>query len=317
MLQASVVIACYNEERDIPECLADLLAQDYVSLEIIVVDGGSADKTVYLVKTFMERSSKIKLFFEGERKGPGNARNIGAKASSGEVLIFRDADSRTPDTHFIRNLVEPFEDSEVQAVLASSYALIPTASFLERSLTLSHYGHRLRRHGRLPEAYRKAIFLEVDGFDPKLGFGEDVDLATRVFERRAKLAYTKDPVQIGAEVRSLRELVKRELWYGNTLLGYLKKNRSAWVRVAYAVLHPLVLVGVVPSLLWRPLLPISLFGILLLSVYPFWKAALSIKNTGKIVESLLIPALQLFQGLVLSIGLFSGLVRAALRRRYV
>jgi cellulose synthase/poly-beta-1,6-N-acetylglucosamine synthase-like glycosyltransferase len=314
MLQASVIIACYNEERDIPRCLTDLLSQDYENLEIIVVDDGSTDRTVQLVKTFEEKSPKVKLFLLGERRGPGNARNTGAKASSGEVLIFRDADSKAPDTHFIRNLVEPFEDFGVQAVLASSYALIPTPSFLERTLILSHYGHRLRRRGSLPEAYRKALFLEVGGFNSNLGFGEDVDLATRVLARPIKLAYTKGPVQVGAEVRSLRELVRRELWYGSTILGYLQRRPSALVRVMYAILHPAVLFGVVLSLLWRPLLPVSLLGLLLLLVYPFWKVVLSIRNTSRFVESLFIPVLQLFQGLVLSVGLVSRLVRAALRR---
>jgi hypothetical protein len=82
----------------------------------------------------------------------------------------------------------------------------------------------------------------------------------------------------------------------------------------YAILHPAVLFGVVLSLLWRPLLPVSLLGLLLLLVYPFWKVVLSIRNTSRFVESLFIPVLQLFQGLVLSVGLVSRLVRAALRR---
>lgn len=313
LLRVSVVVACYNEERDIGVCLTDLLAQDYEDFEIVIVDGGSTDRTVQLVEAFMEKSSKISLFFEDERRGPGNARNIGTKVSSGEVLIFRDADSKTPDKRFIRNLVEPFEDPDVQAVLASSYALIPTTSFLEASLMLSHYGHRLRGCGSLPEAYRKVLFLGVGGFDSELGFGEDVDLATRVLARRVKLAYTKDPVLVGAEVRSLSELVRRELWYGSTILNFLKKRPKALVRVVYAILHPLILFGVVLSLLWSPLLPISLFGFLILLAYPFWKVALSIRNTGRVVESLFIPALQLFQSLVLSVGLVSGLVRAAFR----
>lgn len=314
MFQVSVIVPCYNEEQDIPRCLTDLLSQDYENMEIIVVDDGSTDGTAQVVKRFMEKNPRLKLFSSGGRRGPANARNLGAKASSGEVLIFKDADAKTPDMHFVRNLVEPFEDSEVQVVLARSYTLIPTSSFLERSLILSHYGHRLRERGRLPEAYRRTVLLEVSGFDPRLEFGEDVDLADRVFARQVKVAYTKNPVQVGAEVRSFKELVERELWYGNTILSYLRKRRGMLLRMAYPMLYMPALLGVVLSLIWKSLLPISLFVLLLLLAYQFWKVALSIRNTGRLAESLFIPVLHLFQGLVLSVGFLLGLVRLAPRR---
>ena len=80
----SVVIPTYNEEKDIGLCLSSLKEQSYKNLEVIVVDDGSTDKTREIVKKF----KKIKLI-EGEHKGPGFSRNIGARHAKGDILRYK------------------------------------------------------------------------------------------------------------------------------------------------------------------------------------------------------------------------------------
>lgn len=102
----SVIIPIYNEEKVIVDCLESLGHQTYKPLEIILVDDGSTDKTLTLLR-HSERSegSDLKVLRQ-QHKGPGIARNLGASHAKGEILVFVDADM-TFDKNFISDLVAP------------------------------------------------------------------------------------------------------------------------------------------------------------------------------------------------------------------
>ena len=74
----SVIIPTYNEEKDIGECISTLLKQSYKKIEIIIVDDGSSDNTLNLVKKFRQ----VKILIQNHQ-GPGKARNLGARKSKG------------------------------------------------------------------------------------------------------------------------------------------------------------------------------------------------------------------------------------------
>ena len=87
---ASVVVPVYNGARCLPRCLASLQRQTHPRVEILVVDDGSTDGTPALV------NAPVRLLSTGGRKGPGAARNVGARAATGAVLFFTDADVVAP-----------------------------------------------------------------------------------------------------------------------------------------------------------------------------------------------------------------------------
>ena len=97
----SVVIPTYNEEKSIGKCIISLQEQSYPNLEIIIVDDGSLDKTREIIKKF----KKVKLI-EGEHKGPGFYRNLGAEFAKGEILVFVDADMAF-EKDYVKKLIAP------------------------------------------------------------------------------------------------------------------------------------------------------------------------------------------------------------------
>src|SRR3989344_3571660 len=99
-MKVSVIIPTYNEENVIGECLSSLMKQNYKNLELIVVDDGSADNTIKTIEHY-----PVKLFKQ-KHLGAGSARNLGAKHSIGQILVFVDADM-TFDKEFIECLVKP------------------------------------------------------------------------------------------------------------------------------------------------------------------------------------------------------------------
>lgn len=88
MSRISAVIASYNRETLIGETLSNLLAQSLVPHEIIVVDDGSTDQSVEVIRSF---GDKVKLIQQANR-GPGAARNAGLRIATGEFIQFQDSD---------------------------------------------------------------------------------------------------------------------------------------------------------------------------------------------------------------------------------
>ena len=79
----SIIIPTYNEEKDIQQCLLSLNDQDYINKEIIIIDDGSTDSTVNIIKTFPNI-----ILVRGSHSGPGHSRNMGSKFAKGEIFRF-------------------------------------------------------------------------------------------------------------------------------------------------------------------------------------------------------------------------------------
>ena len=88
----SVVVPFYNVEKYIPQCLDSIINQTYKNIEIICVDDCSQDNSFNIVKEYMKKDSRIKLFRHKKNKKLGGARNTGLKKSKGDYLLFIDSD---------------------------------------------------------------------------------------------------------------------------------------------------------------------------------------------------------------------------------
>lgn len=87
-MRVSTIIPNYNRETLIGETISNLLAQTLPPHEIIVVDDGSTDKSVDVIRSF---GDKVKLI-QQSNQGPGAARNAGMRVASGEFIQFQDSD---------------------------------------------------------------------------------------------------------------------------------------------------------------------------------------------------------------------------------
>lgn len=88
----SVIIASFNNEEYIEECVGSVIRQTYENLEIICVDDGSTDKTGILMDNFARVDSRIHVFHHKENKGVSAARNLAMNHVNGEFLTFVDGD---------------------------------------------------------------------------------------------------------------------------------------------------------------------------------------------------------------------------------
>lgn len=111
----SILIAAYNEEKDIHKKLENTLALDYPKekIEIIVGSDGSSDRTAEIVADFSDKG--VKLLDFKKNRGKTAVQNDLVAASKQEILVFTDAASFLRKES-LRNLVKPFSDKRVGAV---------------------------------------------------------------------------------------------------------------------------------------------------------------------------------------------------------
>jgi len=96
--RVSVLVPARNEENNIRACLAGLLQQDYLQLEILVLDDNSADATAGIVQQIAAKNSRVKLIAGAPLPAGWLGKNWAchqlSEQANGDILIFTDADNR-------------------------------------------------------------------------------------------------------------------------------------------------------------------------------------------------------------------------------
>lgn len=115
----SVIVVCWNSGGVLRRCLDQLLAQDYPSYEVIVVDDGSEDDTLEVAQSAAVRHRQLKIVASGRNRGCPHARNLGLRHATGEIVAFIDADGyAAPD--WLSQIVQAFAADERIGGVAST-----------------------------------------------------------------------------------------------------------------------------------------------------------------------------------------------------
>lgn len=87
----SIIIPVYNVEEYLKDCVNSILNQNYINLEIILVDDGSTDNSGNICDVYAMQDTRIRVLHQ-ENGGPSKARNRGLEIKNGQYLMFVDGD---------------------------------------------------------------------------------------------------------------------------------------------------------------------------------------------------------------------------------
>ncbi len=216
MPQVSVIIPVYNDPRNLRICLEGLRGSVEAPLECIVVDDGSTDNSPDVAREF-----GVKVLTTGERSGPALARNLGACAATGDVLLFIDADVCVcPDT--VQKVRDQFARDPGLDALMGSYDSAPAAStFVSVYRNLLHHHAHQTSPGKATTFWagcggiRRSVFFEFGGFDemyqaPAI---EDIELGYRMAQDSRNVILFPD-IQVKHHKRwTLRNTLRTDFFY--------------------------------------------------------------------------------------------------------
>lgn len=117
--KVSIIVPAYNCEKTIEKCLDSIINQTYRNTEIIVINDGSKDNTINILKQYAKIDKRIKLI-DRENSGVSKSRNIGIEASSGEYISFVDADDWL-EPNMIEIMVNNIKNEKVSFVVCKHF----------------------------------------------------------------------------------------------------------------------------------------------------------------------------------------------------
>ncbi|MDO5494511.1 MAG: glycosyltransferase family 2 protein [bacterium] len=271
MPSVSVVVPAYNEERVLVACVRSILASGYPDLEVVIVDDGSTDATPLLMME-LAADQRVRAIRQANG-GKGAALNTGFAATSGEFVLFVDADGVfTQDT--IPEMLRAFEHARVGAVCGDD-ATMNLNRIQTRFLALiSHVGTGMVRRalhllGCVPVvsgnsgAFRRSALRHIAGAGGPMRedtIGEDLELTWRLHRAGWEVAYAPHARVLSESPSTLLSLWKQRTRWARGLLQSLQIHDDAVGSRRYRTFGPFLLYTIV-SAVAVPILQVMAIGI--------------------------------------------------------
>jgi glycosyltransferase involved in cell wall biosynthesis len=199
-MRVSVVVPMKNAEKYIANTLSNLLQQEHIDLEIVVVNDGSNDKSVEIVRTYND--PRIVLI-DGLGKGIAEALNLGYRTATADIIARCDADDYfCPNDRLYQQAKFLTENPDFEAVCGNFYGMDQHDNHLGSfncGDIPEEISTQLREGNVKPHfcsyAITKNIFSKVGGFRPYFVTAEDIDFSLRLAEQ-TRVMYFPDHVYI-------------------------------------------------------------------------------------------------------------------------
>ncbi len=124
MVKVSVIVPVYNMEKYVGECLDSIISQTLAEIEIIVINDGSTDKSLGILRDYARKDDRIKII-DKENAGVGAARNDGIDAANGEFIAFMDPDDMYASENVLLHCYHTAKNENVPVVGGKTVFLYP------------------------------------------------------------------------------------------------------------------------------------------------------------------------------------------------
>jgi glycosyltransferase involved in cell wall biosynthesis len=249
-IQVSLVIPVRNEEESLAALVESICAQTRLPNEVILVDGGSIDRTVELARKLTSGDEQFRVIEAGDAT-PGRGRNVGIAAASHEWIALTDAGIRLEPT-WLERLVEVAERDAAVDVVYGNYEPV-TESFFTRCAALVYCPAKVERgngRSRGPSTasmmLRREVWREVGGI-PDLRASEDLIFFERIAERGFQVGWAPQATvwwqlqpSLARTYRKFALYSKHNIWAGRQRYwhyGVLRFYLLVIPFIALAVLH--------------------------------------------------------------------------------
>ena len=301
----SLISTIYNEADNIKEFLDSVVSQTVLPSEYIIVDAGSTDGTLDVLRDYAEKYPWIKVYVvPGIDIGGG--RNEAIRRASGSVIAVTDAGC-VLDKHWLERITKPILDGRADVVVGAYEPLARNEFELFQgavsTVPKEEIPARPSRWSSRSIAFRRQVWESVGGYPP-FRTGEDTNFNIKVLEAGFKIFFEPDAVVFWRVCPSWRAFFRQfyRYGYGDAKTGNLFKLKGNLLLVAgfWAYLLALLLSAVVSPLLFAVLL-VPAVGYAVLSGYRVYR------RTGRLKGFLYGAVFQTIKRIAYVLGATRGL----------
>lgn len=191
-MKISVITVCYNSVNTIEKAIKSVVSQDYSDKEYIVVDGGSTDGTIDIIKKY---DKNINKWISEPDKGIFDAMNKGIGMATGDVIAFLNSD----DWYLANALVlvyDAFVSNDCDCVCCDNYVMKEDGSKVYYDVSdlciEDMYKRMIYFHSAI--FARKEMFQKEHNFDLSYKIAADYDWMLRIMQKGARILYLHKPV---------------------------------------------------------------------------------------------------------------------------
>lgn len=248
-----MIITTKNEEENIENCLKSIKDQTFKTIELIVVDNYSKDKTAEIAKKYTNA-----VYLKGPERS--SQRNYGAEVSNGEYLLFLDADMILSPS-VIEECAEKCEADRVDALYIPERIVGEGFWIKVRDFERGFYT------GTVIDAIRfvkKDLFKRIGGFDEDLIGPEDWDLDKRI-RKAGKTGIIKAPLYHNEGNFNMKRYLEKKKYYTRGINNYFEKwgynnpETTKQLGIWYRLIGVFVEEGKWKRLIIHPLLMIAMY----------------------------------------------------------
>jgi len=220
-MKISIVLNLLNEEHHIRDLLDSLVTQEG-PLEVIIVDAGSWDDTIPIIKRYMQSHPEIKLFHHpGSR---GESTNFGLLQVKGDVIATIGGDC-IANPFWLKELRKTLQEFDIAAgrtinIGYHAFEELERVELYHRGMDISYPSGNM--------AWKKEVMDDIVGFDPWFVTAEDIDLNYRAVSKGYKLGYNEDALVYHRMKESFRGFFKQAFWNGWGRKQLTMKHGPLW-----------------------------------------------------------------------------------------
>ena len=242
MPKISIIIPIFNEEQYIAKCLESIIESDYDKnkMEVLLVDGGSTDKTLDIIDGYQQKHSLFKLLRNPDRTVPF-AMNMGIKAACGEFIVRLDAHAMYPKDYFSKliDYHQKLQADNVGGVVVTAVRHKNNVSHAIKNVLSDKLGvgsafrsgvKEIKEVDTVPfGCYKKEVFDKVGLYDERLTRNQDIELNKRLKRAGGKIFIVPDIESTYYARESFKALAKNNFQNGrwNMLTAYYTNSFSS------------------------------------------------------------------------------------------
>lgn len=230
-MKISIIVAVYNN-KNVSEAIDSILSQTYQDIELIVIDGGSSDGTLDIIKSYQD---KVSILVSDRDSGIYDALNKGIKLATGDVIGLLHSDDFYFDNNVLTKIAQKFKDTNCDAIYGDLlYIDKNNTDKVIRYWKAKEYNFKKWLWGWMPP--HPTVYIKRECFD-KLGVynlslwgAADYELLIRfMYKNKLKVSYLPEimvKMRIGGQSnrsfsnRLRAHLEDREAWRINNLKPY-------------------------------------------------------------------------------------------------